>query len=47
MSVYRNHKVTKETLYRKLNEIINKIKERYQNPMIIIGGDINDTTPPE
>ena len=45
--MYRNHLVTKETLYNKLKEIIKKIHERYQNPIIIIGGDLNDKMPPK
>ena len=47
MSVYRRHGNPVKDIYSKLNEILEKVKDRYKEAKIVVGGDFNDEDPPE
>ena len=45
MNIYKKHETKDQELYKKIKEIIEKIHIRYQDPHIIIGGDMNIQDP--
>ena len=42
MSAYRRHDVKMPEFYRKVKEKLALVLERYENPKIILAGDLND-----
>ena len=47
ISVYRRQDEKTNVIYDKLRQIIRKIKDRYEQVKIVIGGDFNDSSPPK
>ena len=42
LSIYRRHETPLKEMYEQLEQILGKIKDRYKEARIVIGGDFND-----
>jgi len=47
MSCYRRHEGEPETFIREVEERLRRIRERYDNPAVILAGDLNMKAAPE